>query len=246
MLSKTQSKYIRSLALQKFREEYGCFIAEGEKIAGEWLLSEQEIRMIVATDSWLAANTQLSKRHPNAQIVAVSEAELKQISNLQTPNKVLLVAALPQATALPAEGACLVLDGIRDPGNMGTLLRIADWYGIPHLVCSTDCVDVFNPKVVQSAMGAQLRVLIHHTDLHPFLSARVGDIRAAMLGGTDYRQSGIPADCLLVIGNESTGIRPDTLPAAAEKVMIPRLGGAESLNAAVSAGILCAHFFGHS
>lgn len=245
MLSKTQSKYIRSLALQKFREEEGYFLAEGEKIAAEWLASGQKIRTIAGTEDWLRAQEHLCQRHPEAQIIAISEAELKQISNLQTPNKVLLVAAMPEKAPLPSGGPCLVLDGIRDPGNMGTLLRIADWYGIPHLVASTDCVDAFNPKVVQSAMGAQLRVQIHSTELGPFLAAHPEQIRAAMLGGSDYRQSEIPEDCMLVIGNESTGIRPETLPAQAQKVMIPRRGGAESLNAAVSAGILCAHFFGY-
>lgn len=244
MLSKTQSKYIRSLAIQKFREEHGCFIAEGEKIVREWLSSESKIHIVAGVSNWLAAHQDLCKRHPEAQVIEVSEEELKQISNLQTPNKVLVVARTPEAVPLPKSGPCLVLDGIRDPGNMGTLLRIADWYGIPDLVCSPDCVDAYNPKVVQSAMGAQLRVRIHYTALESFLATNPKLVKAAMLGGEDYRKSVVSADCMLVIGNESSGIRQETLPEGAEKVMIPRRGGAESLNAAVSAGILCAHFFG--
>lgn len=244
MLSKTQSKYIRSLAIQKFREEHGCFVAEGEKIVGEWLVSTQKIQLIAATQSWFAANSSLTKQHAEAQLLEVSEEELKQISQLRTPNKVLIVAQFPDSEGLPDGGPCLVLDGIRDPGNMGTLLRIADWYGIPDLVCSTDTVDAFNPKVVQAAMGAQLRVRIHYTDLRPFLDLHAASVRAALLGGEDYRKAELCRNCILVIGNESCGIRPGTLPESAKGVMIPRLGGAESLNAAVSAGILCAHFFG--
>lgn len=244
MLSKTQSKYIRSLAIQKFREEHGCFIAEGEKIVAEWLASGQKIKLIAGTPGWFNEHAAVCRKHPEAQQIEVTEDELKQISNLQTPNKVLIIAAFPESGALPQGGPCLVLDGIRDPGNMGTLLRIADWYGIPDIVCSEDSVDAFNPKVVQAAMGAQLRVRIHYTRLDTFLAPHAAIIRAALLGGEDYRKSKLSANCLLVIGNESTGIRPGTLPPNAPAVTIPRLGGAESLNAAVSAGILCAHFFG--
>ncbi|MGC4058585.1 MAG: RNA methyltransferase [Chitinophagaceae bacterium] len=246
MLSKTQSKYIRSLAIQKFREETGCFIAEGEKIAGEWLLSEQKVEQIAALPSWISQHEALIARHPDARVTPVTEEELKTISTLQSPNKVLLVVKLPapnSSSAIPA-GSGIALDGIRDPGNMGTILRIADWYGIPYILCSQDCVDIYNPKVVQSAMGAHLRVKAIYCDLAGTLLHSGKTIWAALLGGTDYRSLTPQAEGILVIGNEGQGIRPETLPPGALATTIPKKGGAESLNAAISTGILCAHFFG--
>lgn len=241
MLSKTQSKYIRSLALLKFRKENQCFIAEGEKIALEWLHAKGKIRMILATAEWLETQQQQIKAHPEAQVIAVTEAELKSVSGLQTPNKVLLVVEQPPAPD-PAtiNDWCIALDGIRDPGNMGTILRIADWFGISHVVCSPDCTDPYSPKVVQAAMGAQLRVNICDIPLADFISNSPLPAIAATLGGQDVYAVKPLDKGILIIGNEAKGISEEVLQAAQYKVTIPRRGGAESLNAGVSAGILCA------
>jgi TrmH family RNA methyltransferase len=153
----------------------------------------------------------------------------------------LVVATIPEEPAIVDNVPWYIaLDGIQDPGNMGTIIRIADWFGITDLVCSPGCVDVYNPKVVQSAMGGHLRVRIHHRDLVDFLPALNLPLYAAVLGGTDVYEVGRPESGVLVIGNESRGVSPEVVDLATHRLTIPRKGGAESLNAGVSAGILCA------
>jgi len=241
MLSKAQSKYIRSLEMQKFRQEHRTYLAEGDKIAREWLASSARIQMIVALAPWAAQHQDLIRKHPEAELVLAEEEQLKQVSGLQTPNQVILVVALPEPEkdTLPASWA-LALDAIRDPGNMGTLLRIADWFGIDTVTCSPDCTDVFAPKVVQSAMGAHLRVRVLEQDLPSFIRDSKLPAVAATLEGTNVYGFRAPAKGILVIGNESRGVSEAVKAACTQQVSIPRTGGAESLNAAVSAGILCA------
>lgn len=242
MLSKAQSKHIRSLTQQKFRNEHQQFIAEGTKIAGEWLCSKHKVLKVIATREWLDENRLHIAAHPEAEVVEVTEQELTTITALQTPNNVLLVVAYPVAKSLPvaANKWYMALDNIQDPGNMGTLLRIADWYGIAHVLCNEQCVDVYNPKVVQSAMGAHTRVSVHYTDLPATLAQLQMPVYAAVLGGTNVYECNRTESGVLVIGNESKGISDTITALATHCVTIPRKGGAESLNAAVSAGILCA------
>lgn len=245
MLSKTQSKYIRSLALQKFREENQCYLAEGEKIVGEWLQSDEKIEFIFGLEGWMDNNKSLIQKHAEALLITVTEEELKQISTLQSPNKALLVVKRnAQKTLLQIKDWCIALDGIRDPGNMGTILRIADWFGIDHVICSADCVDTFSPKVVQAAMGAHLRVSIYETDLAQFIAGSTLPAFAAVLGGDNVYQIKSPEKGIIIIGNEAKGISNEIIELAKYKVTIPRQGGAESLNAGVSAGILCALLLG--
>ncbi len=241
MLSKSQAKYIRSLAEQKYRKENNVYPVEGDKLAKEWLSAQVTIRMIVGVEAWMQSNEALISRHPEAQTITVSRDELETLSSLTTPNQVLLVAELPKQTGtLPADEWCLALDTIQDPGNLGTIIRIADWFGIDHVVCSPDCADAFNPKVVQAAMGGHLRVQIHKADLPAFIAGVSMPVIAASLSGDNvYHMDPLPAGVLL-IGNESKGLSPGLVQLATHNVMIPRRGGAESLNAAVSAGILCA------
>lgn len=241
MLTKTQNKYIRSLTQQKYRKEHNVFIAEGDKIAREWLISGAAVQMIVATEDWIDAHARLIGKHPETSLHTVKEHELEQVSALQTPNKVLLVVERPPVEdALPLSEWCLALDGIQDPGNMGTIIRIADWFGINHIVCSPDCVDVYSPKVVQASMGGHLRIKLYEAELEPFIDKVNVPVLAAVLGGSNvYEQMPLPA-AVLLIGNESKGIREALIQKASGRVTIPRLGGAESLNAGVSAGILCA------
>lgn len=240
MIAKSQIKYIRSLAQQKYRKEHKVYVAEGEKLVKEWLEDEVRLQMIAGLGSWLDANQQLISRHPEAEVVEMDASHLEQVSSLQTPNNALVVAHMPEQTLPPADKWCIALDTIQDPGNMGTILRVADWFGINHLVCSPDCVDVFNSKVVQSAMGAHLRVQVHTCALDDFFRKAKVPILAATLGGTNVYDVPPPDAAILVIGNESKGISPELVAMASQRITIPRLGGAESLNAGVSAGILCA------
>ncbi len=245
MLSKMQSKYIRSLAIKKIRQEQNCFVAEGEKIVLEWLAAKQKIKQIFGVEEWLEQHRGKLKKHPEAQVTSVSEGELKEISTLQTPNKVLIVVEKDaEPTVEKINSWTLALDGIRDPGNMGTLLRIADWFGIEHIVCSEDCVDTYSPKVIQAAMGAHLRVNIYEENLSLFLQKNPLPKIAAVLGGENIYQFKPLDNGILIIGNEAKGISENVLKLCQNKVMIPKVGGAESLNAGVSAGILCALLIG--
>jgi len=238
---KSQAKYIRSLAQQKNRKEHNAYIAEGEKLAREWLESSAAVKMIAGLDSWINAHKSLTDRHPHAEIITVSASELEGISTLKTPNEVLLVVEMPEKnTPLPENEWCIALDTVQDPGNLGTIIRIADWFGIRHVICSPGCADAFSPKVIQSAMGGHLRVQVHITDLPDFVLSTDMPVIAATLSGENVYQMP-PFDAgVLLIGNESKGLAPGLVELATHTVMIPRRGGAESLNAAVSAGILCA------
>jgi TrmH family RNA methyltransferase len=245
MLSKAQNKYIRSLTQQKFRSEHNAFTAEGEKIAMEWLQSKAPIQMIVCTANWAEEHAAAIARHKEAELIVVKEHELSALSSLQTANHVLLVVPTPVAKSVPVfKDWCIALDNIQDPGNMGTIIRIADWFGIKDIVCSPGCVDVYNPKVVQSAMGGHLRVNIYEADLTTTLPAVTLPKIAAALEGESIYNMQRPGAGMLIIGNESKGISPAVMELADRRVTIPRRGGAESLNAGVSAGILCALLVG--
>lgn len=176
----------------------------------------------------------------------VSAAELKKISSLQTPNSVLAIAAMPDESPdlqLPSRDLCLYLDGIQDPGNLGAILRIADWFGIPALYCAPDTVDAYSPKVVQACMGSIFRLRCTEIELPALIAENPGiPVLGAVLGGENVYAVDKQNRGLLVIGNEGRGIRPDVLPLLSRHVSIPRhpKGGAESLNAAVATGVLCA------
>ena len=241
MLSKAQIKYIRSLTQQKFRNEYKVFIAEGEKIALEWLESNEQIQMIIATQEWVNQYHSVIARHGETELHIVKDTELATLSALQTPNRVMLIIPIPDQPNIQVKNEWhIALDNIQDPGNMGTIIRIADWFGINNIVCSPDCVDIYNPKVVQSAMGGHLRVSIYYADLCTFLGATPLPKIAATLNGENAYDIGSLDTAVLIIGNESKGISEKVAQMASIKVTIPRRGGAESLNAGVSAGILCA------
>lgn len=247
MLSKAQSKHIRSLTQQKFRKEHGQFIAEGHKVALEYLHSYATIDTIVATATWAQENAVAIARHSKAQLIVAAQHEIDSISSLQAPGPVLLVIrCFSPATIDSIPQWCMALDDIQDPGNMGTMLRIADWFGITHLMCSPGCVDIYNPKVVQAAMGSHLRVHVHIAKLPVELPQLKMPIYAATLAGANIYQMNRATTTagVIVIGNESKGISEDVLNVATQQITIPRIGGAESLNAGVSAGIICALLIG--
>lgn len=241
MLSKAQNKYIRSLSQQKYRTEHGVFVVEGDKIAREWLAESHRIQYIVATEQWLQDNVKLTAKHTDAVVASVSEQELQAVSQLQKANEVLLVVYRDNDNAtLPAGEWCIALDTLQDPGNMGTIIRIADWFGIRHVVATPGSVDFYNPKVIQAAMGGHLRVQLHSADILEFIAQFDVPVYAAALDGDNiYRLNDVKPG-VIIIGNESKGISATVMQQATKKITIPRIGGAESLNAAVSAGIICA------
>jgi TrmH family RNA methyltransferase len=247
-LSTSQLKYVKSLHQRKFRQKYHNFIVEGVKIAAEVLQTAPDsIEGIYALPEWAEAyQTYLSGLHSKLHLASL--VDLERISLLTTPNQVLLVMRTPQPpAALPdiRNSLSLYLDNIQDPGNLGAILRIADWFGIPWVFLSGNCVDPFSPKVIQAGMGAFLRVKTLEINILELTGAfPKTPVFGAMLEGENLFQASLPANALLVIGNESQGISPETMPVLTHKISIPRHpgGGAESLNAAVATGIFCAQF----
>lgn len=238
MLSRNEIKYIQTLFHKKNRDQEGLFIAEGVKITEELINSDFSVQKIYAVQDWADNHNHLRN------ITVVTAYELEKISNLETPNKVVAIIQQKDRSTLPdLTGAItLVLDGIQDPGNLGTIIRTADWFGIKNIVASNDTVDAYNPKVVQSTMGSITRVNMLYTELDSYLSATEITVCGAMLNGVDIAGLNAVKECLLVIGNESKGIRPAIQPFIQKKIAIPKIGNAESLNAAVATGIILYKF----
>jgi TrmH family RNA methyltransferase len=244
MLSASQQKFLTALQVKKYRQKYRNFTVEGSKMVAE-LLSQTRIPVtaIYGLERWADENAALLQ--PFYQLFnPVSEAELKKISALKSPQGVLAVAELPSPSPIPVtNGLAFFLDGIRDPGNLGTILRIADWFGLPAVYCSSGCVDAFGPKVVQASMGAILRVPLLERELPDILMDQPTlPVLGAVLDGENVLETKFPENGLLVIGNEGAGIRPENEALLTRRITIPRApaSGAESLNAAVAAGILAA------
>jgi TrmH family RNA methyltransferase len=234
MLSKNELKYIQSLCQKKQRQAEGLFIAEGTKLAEELLKSHYRIRKIYATAGWEPPVT------PKEPVITITEGELERVSSLQTPNKVLIIAEQPLKTPAPllTKGLTLLLDGIQDPGNLGTLIRIADWFGIKQIIAGEHTAELYNPKVIQSTMGSFIRVNVTYQSLEEVLISCKLPVYGALLKGENVNKIKPVTDGLLIIGNESKGISHELLSSITHPVTIPRIGGAESLNAAVAAGII--------
>ena len=246
MLSHNQIKLLSALSVKKYRQNYRKFIVEGEKMTLE-LLSQSKftVESLYATENWLQQHADRTAAFTGS-LIPVTDADLKKVSSLTTPPEVLAVVTLPDTPDAPAvveTGFHFFLDGIRDPGNMGAILRIADWFGFPAVFCSPDCVDVFSPKVVQASMGAFLRVRSQESSLEDLLKKTPGiPVLGAVMHGDNLFGGGWPRGGLVVIGNEGQGIRPAVEAALTHRLTIPRPpgGGAESLNASVAAGIIAA------
>ena len=239
MLSRNELKYIQSLSHKKQRQEDNLFIAEGPKIIGELLQSNFTVRKVYATAGWNMPETAT-----NIEFAEISTIELERISALQTPHQVMAITEqkIPDAEPVLKGRISLVLDGIQDPGNFGTIIRIADWFGISQVICSEDTVELYNPKVIQSTMGSFIRVNVWYKNIEAFLTDAGVPVFGALLTGTTIHQISKPQEALLVIGNEAKGIRENILPFIKHPVTIPRIGMAESLNAAVATGIILSHF----
>ncbi|HJW18826.1 MAG TPA: RNA methyltransferase [Flavisolibacter sp.] len=240
MLSKKEIKDIQSLGLKKQREETGLFIAEGPKLVTELAqVLPGELQMIYGVKEWMEESGALFNKEKCTEI---SEVELERMSHLQTAHKVLAVfRQLPSVEPLPG-GFTLYLDTIQDPGNFGTIIRIADWFGIRNVVCSAGCADLYNPKVVQATMASIARVNVYYDEEGTWLDKQgtVPVFAAALEGKSVYSCNNVSKGILL-IGNESKGIRKEYMAKATEKITIPRVGAAESLNAAVATGIILSH-----
>ncbi len=237
MLSRSESKYIQTLSHKKQRDAESLFVVEGPKLAEEVLNSHFNIKKIYALQSWANANKNVENT------VIIDEDELQKISNLQTANEVLMLVEMPEENILLKfeNTITLALDGIQDPGNFGTIIRIADWFGIKQIVCSADCVELYNPKVIQSTMGSFIRVNVVYTKLDECIAKANVPVYGALLNGKDATKIEKPTQGILVIGNESKGIRQPILPHINNAISIKRIGGAESLNAAVATGIILSH-----
>lgn len=235
MLSKNEIKYIQSLYHKKQRDEEELFLAEGPKIAEELLKSAYIIKHIYAVSSWIKRNPGLKET-----VTEVSDVELSRLSNLQTPNEVIVLSQQPASGNEPVfkGNFTLMLDGIQDPGNMGTIIRIADWFAIKQIICSHDCVDVYNPKVVQSSMGSLIRTSCWYQHFETWNHRGEIVVYGAVLKGKNIYAERKVTEGILVIGNEAKGIREPVLSIITHPVTIPKKGGAESLNAAVATGII--------
>jgi RNA methyltransferase, TrmH family len=240
MVVKSKVKYTQSLSQKKQRDADRVFVAEGPKIINE-LLSEPsiELKEIFALKQWLVTHNKL----PSERVHEIDEVMLGRLSFLTTPNQVLGIFGMPDTKPLQLKGnVSLMADGIQDPGNMGSVIRCADWFGIRQVICSRDCADVFNPKTVQSTMGSVARVNVYYEDLASLLHQHKDiDVYATTLGGKNLNEMKPLKEGIIVIGNESKGISKELIELSTHQVTIPKKGNAESLNAAVATGIVLSH-----
>ena len=238
MISKNQIKFIKSLSLKKNRVKAQLFVAEGEKIVTELLNSKFEIEHIYATKQFSVINSS-----QNLAVTLVSNEELSMISNLKSPNNVLAIVRISEKELKNYVGITLVLDDVNDPGNLGTIIRICDWFGAINIICSENTVDCYNPKVVQSAMGSLFRVNIKYLHLPTYLANIDTPIYGAYMSGIDVKGQNFHKQSHLIMGNEANGISKSISDYITNKVSIKNIGkNAESLNVAVAASILLHEF----
>lgn len=246
MLSKAQIKTLHQLKMAKYRRQQNRFIAEGSINVLDFVKGPLRVEKIYARAEWLSEH---APELAGTDCETVTSKEMLKISSLKNPSEVLAVIEKPEYT-LPDITAIdryvLALDDIKDPGNLGTIIRTADWFGIHDMVCSSNTVDAFNPKVVQASMGSLARVRVHYTDLTSYFATKPSglDIFGAVLDGDDIRQTAKPGKGILLIGSEAHGISPSLYPFIDQRIRIPaaETSGAESLNAAVAASLVCYAF----
>lgn len=234
MVSKSQIKLITSLAQKKYRQQHGLFVVEGLKGISEFLESNFNLHSLFALEG------SFTEEKPTE----IAAAELKKISFLKTPQKALALFEIPEDLNKVESGFQLVLDDVRDPGNLGTLIRLCDWYGIKNLICSKETVDCFNPKVVQATMGSLTRVNLIYTDLPDYLAEQELPIYAAFMDSESVYKEKLPQDAILILGNEANGISDAVAEKIQHKISIPQFGQSttESLNVAIAGAILVSEF----
>ncbi|MBO4809972.1 MAG: RNA methyltransferase [Prevotella sp.] len=240
MISKNQIKFVKQLEQKKYRQREGLFVAEGPKVVGDLLAAGFEPVMLFATDEWKP----FSSLSVETGYCLITPDELRKLSFLQHPQQVLAVFPIKTPSeAIEPTALILALDGVQDPGNLGTIIRIADWFGIDTIVCSNDTADCWNPKVVQATMGSIARVNICYTDLHYFLATSKLPVCGTLLDGDDIYQLQLPTQAIIVMGNEGNGISPSIRQLVTHKLLIPQFRpGAESLNVAIATAIVCSEF----
>ncbi len=247
MISKAKMKEIKSLEMKKFRKRTGRFVAEGHKLVLD-LLGTFEPCYFVATEAWLETHPRALPR--GAERDAVSADELQRISLQQNPQDVLAVFRIPEHAArmgdVGTRELVLALDGVQDPGNLGTIVRIADWFGIQHVFCSPLTADIYNPKAVQATMGALARVEVHYTNLAEELGDFGGPVYGTFLDGDDLYETELQQTGIIVMGNEGNGISDEVAQRVSARLLIPPHPAgrptSESLNVAVATAIVCAEF----
>ena len=237
-ISKNQLKLITSLSQKKYRQKHDLFIAEGVKVLNELLNSTFEIETLFCTDDFEATISE-------EKVVRISETELKKVSTLKSPNKALGIFKIPKEKTVQNSGLTIALDAINDPGNLGTIIRLCDWFGITQLVCSKDTVDCYNQKVVQASMGSLTRVSIHYTDLENYITKSNLDTFIADMDGENVYKTKLPKEGILIMGNEANGVSEEIKSLLQHKISIPRFGETqetESLNVATATAILLSEF----
>ena len=253
MISKNRLKYVRSLEMKKYRKAEGVFVAEGHKLVGD-LLDVFECKYLAAISEWLSANAAWvdRQRRSGVEVDEVTDEELKRASFQETPQQVL--AVFKQLTyevdvnEVARKQLCLVLDDVQNPGNLGTIVRLADWFGIEHIFCSKGCADIYNPKTVQATMGGIARVRVHEADLPELLSRLDKDIPVygTFLDGENMYGKELENRGLIVMGNEGKGVSKEVAAFVTERLYIPNYPEgretSESLNVAIATAIVCAEF----
>lgn len=246
MVSKNLAKLVRSLDTKKGRKREGLFVAEGPKVVGD-LMARRRPSQLIATTEWIE-QAGLTDSCPVAE---ASDDELRRISFLQHPQQVIGLFPLPAATDVDASATAgelwLALDGVQDPGNVGTILRIADWFGVGTVVCSHDTADAYSPKVVQATMGSIARVRVAYTDLPSFIDRmpRGVPVYGTLLDGNDIYKERLSINGLVVMGNEGNGLTAEVRSRLSQRLLIPPFAashGAESLNVAIATAIVCSEF----
>lgn len=238
MLSKNSIKLIKSLELKKFRNQHQLFVVEGIKSVHEFLKSPFKVEKIFSVNDDLKVNL----KH---QIEFITDDELKKISFLKSPNQVLGLFKIPSIKKIDSNNLIVALDAINDPGNLGTIIRLCDWFGIEQIICSNDTVDCYNPKVVQSTMGSLTRVNIFYTDLKEFISSFDGPVYGTFMEGKNIYQSELSKKGIIVFGNEANGISTEIEKLMNQKISIPSFGlhqDTESLNVATAVAIILSEF----
>ncbi len=243
MISKAKVKFIKSLQLKKYRNEEQSFVVEGAKSVAELLRSDFEVQWLAGTAVFLAAHQQLLAKR-NIEVAETSASHLSLIGTLQTNDGAVAIASMRSNLPISVNDEYgLVLDDIRDPGNLGTIIRTADWYGIRKIIASEETTDFYSPKVIQATMGSFCRVHVFYTSLQQYLSKTVLPVYGAFLEGADVHHFKFSQSGLLVIGNEAQGISKSVEQKVTQKITIPRRGGAESLNASVATAIILDNIF---
>ena len=241
MLSKNQVKLIQKLHQKKYRNELNLFIVEGKKSINEFLQVGYTPQLLIATEAF-------TTNVPQHLITPVSKDELRKVSTLQNPDEGLAVFEQPKHKGILQEGVIVALDNVQDPGNLGTIIRLCDWFGVETLLCNTQTVDCYNPKVVQASMGSLTRVAVHYLDLAAFLTTTALPVYTMDLEGENLYTATFPKDCILILGNEANGISAEVRALSNEVITIPRFSKhqrTESLNVAMAGAIILSEVIGH-